>query len=152
MITNLNFITTNINQDKSLKATPPNICKDMVELFQPNQFDNKHIFADLYCKTGNLLQAVKNRGVSASNLIAICDNKQSQMLICRQLYGQLYNEEDCSTEINTITRRKQVYYIKEYKNIVKNYNQKYIADIFRIIKEHFMRERERVYNFMRNLE
>lgn len=129
-----------LNKNSPLIATPIDIAKDMVELFPENQFDNKHIFLDLYCKTGNLLKVVKDKNKSSDRLIAICDNKQSQMLVCRVLYGKILPEVDCSTEINTITRRGQVYYISRYTEIIKNNKERNIADIFKTIKEQYMLE------------
>lgn len=155
----LNFSKIGVNIDSNGKsldknspliATPIHIANDMIKLFPENQFDNNHIFMDLYCKTGNLLKAVKQKIGSSDRLIAICDNKQSQMLVCRVLYGKLYEEIDCSTEINTITRRGQVYYISNYKDIVKNNLEKYIVDIFRTIKEQYMLEFKSEDNFKFN--
>lgn len=140
---NLNFETDGLNFNNKGKpdeiATPQNICDDMSNLFDFKDC-NRKIWADIYCKTGNTLESLKKQGVNKENIIAICDNKQSQMLACRELYGKLYEEIDCSTEINTITRRGQVYYIHKYKDIVKNNLEKYIVDIFRVIKEQYMLE------------
>lgn len=138
---NLNFETDGLNFNNKGKpdeiATPQNICDDMSNLFDFTDC-NRKIWADIYCKTGNTLESLKKHGVNKENIIAICDNKQSQMLVCRKLYGKIYEEIDCSTEINTITRRGQVYYISNYKDIVKNNLENYIADIFRTIKEQYM--------------
>lgn len=138
---NLNFETDGINFNNKGKpdeiATPQHICDDMSNLFDFTDC-NRKIWADIYCKTGNTLESLKKHGINKENILAICDNTQSQMLICRKLYGKIYEEIDCSTEINTITRRGQVYYISNYKDIVKNNLEKYIVDIFRTIKEQYM--------------
>lgn len=150
---NLNFETDGINFNNKGKpdeiATPQHICDDMSNLF--NYTDcNRKIWADIYCKTENTLESLKKHGVNKENIIAICDNTQSQMLVCRKLYGKILTEIDCSTEINTITRRGQVYSIAKYKDIVKNRLDKHIADIFKTIKEKFMLEFTSEDNFKIN--
>lgn len=127
---NLNFACIGINMNNKGKpdeiATPLNICNDMVELFPSESFnDNNKIWADIYCKTGNTLKALKQHGVQKENIIAICPTPQSQLFACRQLYGKLLEEieidKDKYSEVTgtfKITRRGQVYYISNWKEMV----------------------------------
>lgn len=128
----LNFATIGVNIGDKGKAdeiaTPMNICNDMVELFPKESFENnKVIWADIYCKTGNTLKALKQHGVSKENIIAICPTPQSQLFACRQLYGKLLPEVKIDRKnkypdvagVFDITRRGQVYYISNWKEIVK---------------------------------
>ena len=121
-----------------------NICNDMVELFPKESFENnKVIWADIYCKTGNTLKALKQHGVSKENIIAICPTPQSQLFACRQLYGKLLPEVKIDRKNNypdvagvfDITRRGQVYYISNWKEIVtgKVSNTNALAIINKII-------------------
>lgn len=150
---NLNFETDGLDFNSKGKpdeiATPIHICRDMSNLFDYTNCNQK-IWMDIFCKTGNTLEALKKHGVNKENIIAICDNKQSQMLVCRKLYGKLLPEIDCRTEINTITRRGQVYYVSDYKNTIKDRKESYIVDIFRTIKEQYMLEFTSEDNFKLN--
>lgn len=125
-------------------ATPTNICNDMVELFPSESFkNNKVIWADIYCKTGNTLKALKQHGVSKENIIAICPTPQSQLFACKQLYGKLLPEVKIDKQnkypdvagVFDITRRGQVYYISNWKEIVtgKVSNTNALAIINKII-------------------
>ena len=122
----LNFETAgvNIESNKATEiATPKNICKDMSDLFDYTDC-NKKIWMDLRCKTGNTLEALLNNGVSRNNIVAICDNKQSQMLVCRKLYGEILPEievtiNQTSLKAYTVTRRGQIYWVSDWKNKVK---------------------------------
>lgn len=127
----LNFATVGVNINDKGKAdeiaTPMNICNDMVELFPSESFnDTSKIWADIYCKTGNTLKALKQHGVSKENIIAICLTPQSQLFACRQLYGKLLPEVKIDKQnkypdvagVFDITRRGQVYYISNWKEIV----------------------------------
>lgn len=137
MAINLNFerMGIDIKGDKAAEiATPMPVCKDMVDLFDFTDSNNK-IWMDMYCKTGNTLEALKDRGVLAENIVAICPSKQSQLFACRKLYGQLLPEETVKIEIRSlnnyiITRRGQVYWISNWKDIVKNSSQ----DAYNLIK------------------
>lgn len=137
MAINLNFerMGIDIKGDKAAEiATPMPVCKDMVDLFDFTDSNNK-IWMDMYCKTGNTLEALKDRGVLADNIVAICPSKQSQLFACRKLYGQLLPEETVEIEIRSlnnyiITRRGQVYWISNWKDIVKNSSQ----DAYNLIK------------------
>lgn len=117
----------NINNGKADEvSTPIQICNDMIDLFPNEDFNNaKKIWADLYCKTGNTLIALKRYGVPKENIIAICTTPQSQLFACRQLYGKLLEETEIDsskypevTGTFTITKRGNVYYISNWKNIV----------------------------------
>lgn len=127
----LSFSTIGVNIHDNGKpdeiATPIHICNDMTELFPSESFtDTSKIWADIYCKTGNTLKALKQHGVSKENIVAICPTLQSQMLTCRQLYGKLLPEVKIDkqnkypdvTGVFNITRRGQVYYISNWKEIV----------------------------------
>ena len=137
MAINLNFerVGIDIKGDKAAEiATPMPVCKDMVDLFDFTDSNNK-IWMDMYCKTGNTLEALKDRCVPADNIVAICPSKQSQLFACRKLYGQLLPEETVKIEIKSlnnyiITRRGQVYWISNWKDIVKNSSQ----DAYNLIK------------------
>lgn len=137
MAINLNFerMGIDIKGDKAAEiATPMPVCKNMVDLFDFTDSNNK-IWMDMYCKTGNTLEALKDRGVLADNIVAICPSKQSQLFACRKLYGQLLPEETVKIEIRSlnnyiITRRGQVYWISNWKDIVKNSSQ----DAYNLIK------------------
>ena len=143
---NLNFETDGINFNNKGKAdeiaTPQNICDDMSSLFDYTDC-NRKIWMDMYCKTGNTLESLKKHGVNKENIIAICDNKQSQMLVCRKLYGKIYEEIEVeigqkSLETYKVTRRGQVYWISNYKDTVKNHYQ----DAYNIIKFVILKEME----------
>ena len=123
----LNFDTVGVNIGYNGKpdeiATPQSICNDMASMFNYENC-NKKLWADLYCKTGNTLIALKQNGINTSNIMAICDNKQSQMFACRKLYGKLLEEEAVDIKVDTlkhlnITRRGQVYYISNWDKIIK---------------------------------
>ena len=125
---NLNFETDGVNFNNKGKpdeiATPQNICDDMSNLFDFTDC-NRKIWADIYCKTGNTLESLKKHGVNKENIIAICDNKQSQMLVCRKLYGKILPEIEVeitvkSLEAYKITRRGQVYWVSNWQDIFKN--------------------------------
>lgn len=141
---NLNFETDGVNFNNKGKpdeiATPIHICRDMSNLFDYTNCNQK-IWMDIFCKTGNTLEALKENGVSKNNIAAVCNNKQSQMLACRKLYGELLPEIEIeitvkSLEAYKITRRGQVYWISNYKDIVKNhYQNAYNIIKFVIIKE-----------------
>lgn len=143
----LNFETDGINFNNKGKpdeiATPQNICNDMSNLFDYINC-NRKIWMDMYCKTGNTLESLKKHGVNKENIIAICDNKQSQMLICRKLYGKILPEIEVeikqkSLETYKVTRRGQVYWISDYKGIVKNHYQ----NTYNIIKFVILKEMEK---------
>ena len=98
-------------------ATPQHICNDMASLFDFTNCESK-IWADLYCKTGNTLQALKNHGVPEENILAICPSKQCQMFAARKLYGYLPDEVEVliaekydGLKAVALTRRGQVYCI-----------------------------------------
>lgn len=145
---NLNFETDGLNFNNKGKpdeiATPQNICDDMSNLFNYKDC-NRKIWADIYCKTGNTLESLKKHGVNKENIIAICDNKQSQMLVCRKLYGKILPEIEVeitvkSLEAYKITRRGQVYWVSDgqsnWQGIVKNnYQNAYNIVKFVILKE-----------------
>ena len=120
-------------------ATPLHICKDMSNLFDYTNCNQK-VWMDIYCKTGNTLQALKENGVSKSNIAAICDNKQSQMIACRKLYGKILPEEvventEKSPVACKVTRRGQVYWVSNWQDIVKNnYKNAYNIIKFVILK------------------
>lgn len=111
-------------------ATPLNICNDMVDLFNSDDFSNKDkIWCDIYCKTGNTAKALLNHGVNKDKIILICNNEQSQLLACRQLYGKLLESIDIDIDVESlkhykITRRGQVYCINKWEDLVKNYRYK----------------------------
>lgn len=99
-------------------ATPQHICDDMASLFDFTNCERK-IWADLYCKTGNKLVALKKHGVPEENILAICPSKQCQMFAARKLYGYLPDEVEVVIaekykNLNTtaVTRRGQVYYLE----------------------------------------
>lgn len=159
---NLNYSTVGINinsnDNKAAEiATPQNICNDMSDLFDYTNCNNK-LWADIYCKTGNTLVSLKAHGVNPNNILAICNNKQSQMFICRKLYGKILEEQEVNTtkesiqNICKITRRGQIYCITNWKEIVKSKYNLAKEIIYEIIKEYkntmssLERERERVYN------
>lgn len=141
---NLNFETDGLNFNSKGKpdeiATPQNICDDMSNLFDFKDC-NRKIWADIYCKTGNTLESLKKHGVNKENILAICDNKQSQMLVCRKLYGKILPEIEVeitvkSLEAYKITRRGQVYWVSSWQDIVKNnYQNAYNIVKFVILKE-----------------
>lgn len=142
----LNFETDGLNFNNKGKpdeiATPIHICRDMSNLFDYTNC-NRKIWMDMYCKTGNTLEALKENGVSKNNIAAVCNNKQSQMLVCRKLYGKIYEEVEVeikqkSLETYKVTRRGQVYWISNYKDIVKNHYQ----DAYNIIKFVILKEME----------
>ena len=143
----LNFASMGVNiKDKGKAdevATPIQICNDMVDLFSNEAFsEHSKFWADLYCKTGNTLNALKKHGVAKENIIAICPTTQSQLFACRQLYGKLLEEIEIDrrkypevTGVFSITRRGQVYYISNWKDIVtgKISNTNALAIINKII-------------------
>lgn len=144
---NLNFETDGVNITSNKKeleiATPQHICDDMSNLFDFTDC-NRKVWADIYCKTGNTLESLKKHGVNKENIIAICDNKQSQMLICRKLYGKILPEIEVeikqkSLETYKVTRRGQVYWISDYKDTVKNHYQ----NAYNIIKFVILEEMEK---------
>lgn len=98
-------------------ATPQHICDDMASLFDFTNCESK-IWADLYCKTGNTLVALKKHGVPEENILAICPSKQCQMFAARKLYGYLPDEVEVHIDAKyenledvELTRRGQVYCI-----------------------------------------
>lgn len=141
---NLNFETDGLNFNNKGKpdeiATPQHICDDMSNLFDYADC-NKKIWADIYCKTGNTLTSLKKHDVPKENILAICDNKQSQMLICRKLYGKILPEIEIKTDIKSletyeVIRRGQIYYVNNWVNIVnKHYQDAYNIIKFVILKE-----------------
>lgn len=144
---NLNFETVGVNITSNKKeleiATPIHICRDMSNLFDYTNCNQK-IWMDTFCKTGNTLEALKEHNVNKENIIAICDNKQSQMLVCRKLYGELLPEIGVeitvkSLEAYKITRRGQVYWVSNWQDIVKNNYQ----DAYNIIKFVILKEMEK---------
>lgn len=144
---NLNFETDGVNFNSKGKideiATPIHICRDMSNLFDYTNC-NRKIWMDMYCKTGNTLEALKENGVSKNNIAAVCNNKQSQMLVCRKLYGELLPEIEVeiivkSLEAYKITRRGQVYRVSNWQDTVKNNYQ----DAYNIIKFVILKEMEK---------
>lgn len=144
---NLNFETDGLNFNNKGKpdeiATPIHICRDMSNLFDYTNCNQK-IWMDIFCKTGNTLEALKENGVSKNNIAAVCNNKQSQMLACRKLYGKLLPEIEVeitvkSLEAYKITRRGQVYWVSNWQDIVKNHYQ----DAYNIIKFVILKEMEK---------
>lgn len=144
---NLNFETDGVNFNSKGKideiATPIHICRDMSNLFDYINCNQK-IWMDIFCKTGNTLEALKENGVSKNNIAAVCNNKQSQMLVCRKLYGELLPEIEVeitvkSLEAYKITRRGQVYWVSNWQDIVKNNYQ----DAYNIIKFVILKEMEK---------
>lgn len=141
---NLSFETDGLNFNSKGKpdeiATPQNICNDMSNLFDFTDC-NRKIWMDIFCKTGNTLEALKENGVSKNNIAAVCNNKQSQMLECRKLYGKILPEIEVeitvkSLEAYKITRRGQVYWVSNWQDIVKNnYQNAYNIIKFVILKE-----------------
>lgn len=91
-----------------------------------------------YCKSKEVLVFTDNmykHSIRVVNIAAICPSKQSQLFACRKLYGQLLPEETVEIEIRSlnnyiITRRGQVYWISNWKDIVKNSSQ----DAYNLIK------------------
>lgn len=143
---NLNYETTGINFNSKGKvdeiATPQNIADDMVTLFDYTDC-NRKIWMDMYCKTGNFLASLKRQGVNKNNMAAICQTLQSQMLVCRKLYGQILPEIEVEIKIKSlesckVTRRGQVYYISNWKEKVKNNHQ----EAYNLIKFVVMKEME----------
>lgn len=143
----LNFETDGLNFNNKGKpdeiATPIHICRDMSNLFDYTNC-NRKIWMDMYCKTGNTLEALKENGVNKNNIAAVCNNKQSQMLVCRKLYGELLPEIEVeitvkSLEAYKITRRGQVYWVSNWQDIVKNHYQ----DAYNIIKFVILKEMEK---------
>lgn len=143
----LNFETVGLNFNNKGKpdeiATPQNICDDMSNLFDYTDC-NRKIWMDMYCKTGNFLSSLKKQGVDKNNIAAICQTLQSQMLVCRKLYGKLLPEIEVeitvkSLEAYKITRRGQVYWVSNWQNIVKNNYQ----DAYNIIKFVILKEMEK---------
>lgn len=144
---NLNFETDGVNFNNKGKpdeiATPIHICRDMSNLFDYMNCNQK-IWMDIFCKTGNTLEAFKENGVSKNNIAAICQTLQSQMLVCRKLYGELLPEIEVeitvkSLEAYKITRRGQVYWVSNWQDIVKNHYQ----DAYNIIKFVILKEMEK---------
>ena len=144
---NLNFETVGVNITSNKKeleiATPIHICRDMSNLFDYTNCNQK-IWMDIFCKTGNTLEALKENSVSKNNIAAICNNKQSQMLVCRKLYGKLLPEIEVeiivkSLEAYKITRRGQVYWVSNWQDIVKNHYQ----DAYNIVKFVILKEMEK---------
>ena len=146
----LNFETVGLNfVEKRGKfvveniATPLHICRGMSNLFNYTNCNQK-IWMDIFCKTGSTLEALKEHNVNKENIVAICDNKQSQMLVCRKLYGKLLPEVEIeitvkSLEAYKITRRGQVYWISDWQDTVKNHYQ----DAYNIIKFVIQKEMEK---------
>lgn len=149
---NLNYETVGINFNTIDKkgnkkadeiATPQNICDDMSTLFDYTDC-NRKIWMDMYCKTGNFLSSLKRQGVDKNNIAAICQTLQSQMLVCRKLYGKILPEVEVEIKIKSlesykVTRRGQVYYISDWKNTVKDKYQ----EAYNIIKFVVMKEMEK---------
>ena len=144
---NLNYETIGINFNSKGKvdeiATPQNIADDMTTLFDYTDC-NRKIWMDMYCKTGNFLSSLKKQGVNKNNIAAICQTLQSQMLVCRKLYGKILPEVEVEINIKSlesckVTRRGQVYYISNWKEKVKNNHQ----EAYNIIKFVVMKEMER---------
>ena len=144
---NLNYETTGINFNSKGKvdeiATPQSIADDMVTLFDYTDC-NRKIWFDMYCKTGNFLSSLKKQGVDKNNIAAICQTLQSQMLVCRKLYGKILPEVEVEINIKSlesckVTRRGQVYYISNWKEKVKNNHQ----EAYNIIKFVVMKEMEK---------
>ena len=143
---NLNYETTGINFNSKGKvdeiATPQNIADGMVTLFDYT-YCNRKIWMDMYCKTGNFLSSLKKQGVDKNNIAAICQTLQSQMLVCRKLYGKILPEIEVEIKIKSlesckVTRRGQVYYISDWKEKVKNNHQ----EAYNLIKFVVMKEME----------
>ncbi len=144
---NLNYETAGINFNSKGKvdeiATPQNIADDMVTLFDYTDC-NRKIWLDVYCKTGNFLSSLKKQGVDKNNIAAICQTLQSQMLVCRRLYGKILPEVEVEIKIKSlesckVTRRGQVYYISNWKAKVKDNHQ----EAYNLIKFVVMKEMER---------
>lgn len=146
---NLNFETAGINFNTIDKkgnkkadeiSTPQNICDDMSTLFDYTDC-NRKIWMDMYCKTGNFLSSLKRQGVDKNNIAAICQTLQSQMLVCRKLYGKILPEVEVEIKIKSlesckVTRRGQVYYISNWKDKVRyNYQEAYNIIKFVVMKE-----------------
>lgn len=141
---NLNYETVGINFNSKGKvdeiATPQNICDDMSTLFDYTDC-NRKIWMDMYCKTGNFLSSLKRQGVDKNNIAAICQTLQSQMLVCRKLYGKILPEVEVEIKIKSlesckVTRRGQVYYISNWKDKVRyNYQEAYNIIKFVVMKE-----------------
>ena len=143
----LNFETDGLNFNNKGKpdeiATPIHICRDMSNLFDYTNCNQK-IWMDIFCKTGNTLESLKENGVSKNSIAAICGNEQSQMLVCRKLYGKILTEIEVeitvkSLEAYKITRRGQVYRVSNWQYIVKNNYQ----DAYNIIKFVILKEMEK---------
>lgn len=143
----LNFETDGLNFNSKGKpdeiATPQNIADDMSNLFDYTNCNQK-IWMDIFCKTGNFLASLKKQGVDKNNIAAICQTLQSQMLVCRKLYGELLPEIEVeitvkSLETYKITRRGQVYWVSNWQDIVKNNYQ----DAYNIIKFVILKEMEK---------
>ena len=144
---NLNFETDGLDFNNKGKpdeiATPIHICRDMSNLFDYMNCNQK-IWMDIFCKTGNTLESLKENGVSKNNIVAICQTLQSQMLVCRKLYGELLPEIEVeitvkSLEAYKITRRGQVYWVSNWQDTVKNNYQ----DAYNIIKFVILEEMEK---------
>ena len=146
---NLNYETVGINFNTIDKkgnkkadeiATPQDICDDMATLFDYTDC-NRKIWMDMYCKTGNFLSSLKRQGVDKNNIAAICQTLQSQMLVCRKLYGKILPEVEVEIKIKSlesckVTRRGQVYYISNWKDKVRyNYQEAYNIIKFVVMKE-----------------
>ena len=146
---NLNYETVGINFNTIDKkgnkkadeiSTPQNICDDMATLFDYTDC-NRKIWMDMYCKTGNFLSSLKRQGVDKNNIAAICQTLQSQMLVCRKLYGKILPEVEVEIKIKSlesykVTRRGQVYYISNWKDKVRyNYQEAYNIIKFVVMKE-----------------
>jgi hypothetical protein len=158
----LNFETIGVNINSSNGkaeevATPKPICNDMAALFDYTDC-NKKIWADLYCKTGNPLEAVINNGVSNNNIMAICGNQQSQMLVCRKIYHKLLTVVEIDTsnirglESYKITRMGQIYYVGSTRKVTKSNGEErpFIwqdavtnNEAYRIITEIILKEMEK---------
>lgn len=147
----LNFETAGVNISYNSKgketieeiATPIEICRDMSNLFDYTNCNQK-IWMDIACKTGNTLEVLKKHSVNKENIVAICDNKQSQMLVCRKLYGKLLPEIEIeitvkSLEAYKITRRGQIYWVSNWKTSVKDKHQ----DAYNLIKFVILKEMEK---------
>lgn len=120
-------------------ATPQHICDDMALLFDFTDCERK-IWADLYCKTGNTLVALKKHGVPEENILAICPSKQCQMFAARKLYGYLPDEVDVPIDTKyknledvVLTRRGQVYCIGNQLRDLTKTNKDKMTEIINVI-------------------
>lgn len=108
------------------------ICKDCGKTFSENYGDSLRY-----------THLSESQWLNILNIIAICPTPQSQLFACRQLYGKLLPEVKIDRKNNypdvagvfDITRRGQVYYISNWKDIVtgKISNTNTLAIINKII-------------------